>query len=330
MIEISVIIPTYNRKNLLVKLVNSLYNSEGTRQLYEVIVIDDGSSDATPEILKHLSDNHPNFLYKRIKNSGPGIARNIGLGLARGRIIAFIDDDYIVTKGWFKEIRKTFELDKDTDFVYGRILPEKDFYLPFSHSWKLDGQHIITSNIAIKKEIFHKIGGFDPKLSYWAEDWDFIARVKKSKLQINYNPNLIAINSVFYQGFHLKDYLYMPSFWLRHDYLFSKHSDLPHKPFQEKLLKRSIVKITAVFLILLAPFGLSYISRIFLLFIFIFLRSAIKVVRLSQRFRGSDIKIKSADAIRYIFASWLADPINLTLLLWHYLFKKFIRQKNEH
>lgn len=326
MIEISVIIPTYNRKDLLIRLVNSLYNSECSKELYEVVIIDDGSSDGTTGALKHLSNSYPNFFYKRIENSGPGIARNIGVGLARGRIIAFMDDDCVVTKSWLKEIKKTFELDKDTEVIYGRILPEKDFYPPFSHSWNVDGQHIMICNIALKKEIFHKIGGLDLRLSFWAEDWDFIAKLKENNIQINYNPNLVAIHSVSYKGFHLKDYLYTPSFWLRHDYLFSKYSVLPRKPFQEKLLKRNIIKITIIFLILLAPLGLNYISRFFLLFIFIFLRNAIKVIRLDQRFRGSDIKIKSADAIRYIFTSWLVDPINLILFFRHRLFKKFIRQ----
>lgn len=328
MIEISVIVPTCNRKDLLIRLVNSLYNSDCSGQAYEVIIIDDGSSDGTEEALKDLSNKYPNLVYKRIENSGPGIARNIGVGLARGRIIAFIDDDCLITKTWFKEIERVFDLNKDAEFIYGRILPERDFCPPFLHSWNLNGQHIATSNIVFKKEIFHKVGGLDPRLSYWAEDWDFVAGLKKNKVKIDYDPDLVATHLVSYIGFHLKDYLYTPSFWSRHDYLFLKHPALMHKPFQQGLLKRGIIKITIVFLILLAPLELSYILRVLLLFLFIFLRNAIKVIRLKWRFRGSDIKIKFSDALRYIFTSWLADPINLILFFRYRLFKRFIGPGN--
>lgn len=328
MIEISVIIPTYNRKDLLIRLVNSLYNSECSKELYEVVIIDDGSSDGTADMLKHLQSSYSNLFYKTIKNSGPGISKNIGVELSRGRIVAFLDDDCLVDKSWFVEIRECLLKNNGPDFVFGKILPYLPFGYPFFHTWDLRGQHITTCNAAMKKDLFIEIGGFDPVLSYWAEDCDFVARLKRSGKEIIYNQNMIITHVTKYIGFHLRDYIYTSKFWKQYDYLFSKSPDSSHKPLHIDLLRKNTKKIIIFFTFLLLAAILNNVLILLPLFLVIFLRNYLRVQNIIIKGKDKNLRIKPSDSFKYIFFSWLVDPVNLILFFRHYLFKKFIRQRN--
>lgn len=92
---VSVIVPIYNAQNYLRKCLNSIINQ--TYQNIEIICINDGSSDQSVNILKEYQQKYPNrFLVKTIKNGGQANARNIGMELANGEFICFVDsDDYI-------------------------------------------------------------------------------------------------------------------------------------------------------------------------------------------------------------------------------------------
>lgn len=90
----SIIIPAYNAEDTLKKCIESI--EKQTFQKFEIIIIDDGSSDNTYTILECLASKNPYLQYKKIKNSGPGGARNVGIPLAKGKYIIFIDvDDYL-------------------------------------------------------------------------------------------------------------------------------------------------------------------------------------------------------------------------------------------
>jgi len=319
MIEISVIIPTYNRKYLLGKLIDSLYNCNFNKQFYEIIVVDDGSSDGTADMLKRLQSSYSNLFYKGIKNSGPGISRNIGVELSRGRIVAFLDDDCLVDKSWFVEIRECLLKNNGPDFVFGKILPYLPFDYPFFHTWDFHGQHITTCNAAMKKGIFIEIGGFDPVLSYWAEDCDFVARLKRSGGEIIYNPNMIVTHVTKYIGFHLRDYIYTSKFWKQHDYLFSKNPDLSHKSFHIDLLRRNTKKIIIFFTVLLLAAILNNVLILLPLFLVIFLRNYLRVQNIIIKGKDKNLSIKPSDSFKYIFFSWLVDPVNLILFLRHRL-----------
>ena len=87
---ISVIIPTYNRENSILRSVQSVLNQ--TYKDLEVIVVDDGSTDNTKEILKSINDKRLRY-FKYKKNKGQSFARNYGSKKARGDIICFQDSD---------------------------------------------------------------------------------------------------------------------------------------------------------------------------------------------------------------------------------------------
>ena len=86
--KVSVIIPTYNRAHLVSEAINSVLNQ--TYQDFEIIVVDDGSTDETCEKLRPYQDK---IKYVYVKNGGAAYARNVGMKIARGKYIAFLDSD---------------------------------------------------------------------------------------------------------------------------------------------------------------------------------------------------------------------------------------------
>ena len=96
---ISVIIPTYNREKFLPATIDSVLRQ--TYSDYEIIVVDDGSTDGTQEVIEKLYGGKLKYIYKN--NGGPASARNVGLKNASGNYIAFLDSDDL----WFPEKLET-------------------------------------------------------------------------------------------------------------------------------------------------------------------------------------------------------------------------------
>jgi glycosyltransferase involved in cell wall biosynthesis len=89
---ISVVIPTYNRGPLLIQTLQSCLAHAGGVEL-ELVVVDDGSRDETPRLLREFAAVHENLVWRSIPNGGPGQARNVGASLARHDLILFLGDD---------------------------------------------------------------------------------------------------------------------------------------------------------------------------------------------------------------------------------------------
>ena len=97
-LRLSVIIPTFNRAPVLAKCLQSLCNQTCDRNLYEILVSDDGSSDATHETAQQFAAREaPPIRYLRQENSGANAARNRAIGVARGPLLLLINDDTIAT-----------------------------------------------------------------------------------------------------------------------------------------------------------------------------------------------------------------------------------------
>jgi lipopolysaccharide biosynthesis glycosyltransferase/GT2 family glycosyltransferase len=115
---VSVVIPVYNRKNFIRKCLESVLNQEFKGE-YEVIVVDDGSTDGTVEIIKEFSSRVK--LYLSPTNQGVSCARNQGVRLSQGKFVAMIDSDCIAYPDWLTELIKPFEQDKNIMIVGGRV-----------------------------------------------------------------------------------------------------------------------------------------------------------------------------------------------------------------
>ncbi len=96
-IKLSVIVPVYNVKPYLTKCVDSLLNQDISKEHYEIILVDDGSTDGSADLLEQLQQNNTNVKVLHQNNQGVSMARNNGMELARGEYIYFADaDDYLV------------------------------------------------------------------------------------------------------------------------------------------------------------------------------------------------------------------------------------------
>lgn len=177
MFQLSVVVCTYNRAEMLSNALESLVQQTLDKCLYEIIVVDNASSDATPEVLRNLRTRYGewNIVLAREDRLGLGYGRNAGVRAARGTYVAFMDDDARADKDWLKLALGCFEYVKPRPFVVGGpILP---FYESPKPAWFKDEYEIRTwgqkprflkqgesfsgSNIIFNKDIIEKYGGFD-------------------------------------------------------------------------------------------------------------------------------------------------------------------------
>lgn len=191
---VSIIVSTYNRKDMLKNCLEALFNQTYPKDRYEVIVVDDGSTDGTEEAVKSIpKTNNDRLRYFKQPNKGPAAARNLGIKKGVGEIIAFIDDDCIADKEWLSCIVKCFsEIDK-LGGVEGKVVsPEGK--TPFTHQVEnLKGGSYLTANIAYKKECLFEVGLFDESLHYPAgEDWDLSFRILIAGFKIKFCRNAIV------------------------------------------------------------------------------------------------------------------------------------------
>lgn len=171
-LKVSVIIPVYNRAEALTKCLSALEMQSLPRSLFEVLVVDNGSS----EDLSAIKIEFPlvKFLYEEMPGSYR--ARNTGVKEARGEILAFTDSDCIPQKDWLQAGLRAIESDSCCGLVGGEITiftsrkkissPEAyDSLLYFDQRLFLKQYRFAaTANMFTHKSIFEKVGGFDEKL----------------------------------------------------------------------------------------------------------------------------------------------------------------------
>lgn len=184
--KISVVIPTFNRRQLLAETLVSVYCQ--TLGDFEIIVVDDGSEDDTPALDALSSDR---LVYHRIEHAGASAARNAGLALARGDYIAFLDSDDLWERQFLERMRAALEQVPRAGFVYcdyttfnGHGVVQKA-YLPARYKLRgnlfvqlLESDFISTGALLIRRACLQRTGGFDPKLEI-AHDWDLWLRLAR-------------------------------------------------------------------------------------------------------------------------------------------------------
>lgn len=197
--KISVIIPTYNRRAMVVRAVESVLTQSIPPQ--EIIVIDDGSTDGTSW------EDFPNgVIYKTIPHNGhPGYVRNIGVELATSDYIAFLDSDDIWLPNKLEEQINYFNNHPKTNVLHtlerwemnGKFVSQKkrkhkregDIFRD-----SLQGCIIGPSTVVIKKEIFNKLGGFNNYIEV-GEDYDLWLRLSNSYRVDYIDKELIVKNA---------------------------------------------------------------------------------------------------------------------------------------
>jgi glycosyltransferase involved in cell wall biosynthesis len=188
---VSVIIPTFNTAHYLVRSVDSALNQ--TYSNLEVIIIDDGSTDNTAEVVKarYSGDIRVRYLYQY--NAGPSVARNRGVREARGEFVHFLDSDEFLHPTKIQKSYALFREKPEIGVVYGHgipLLPHTDEELPMEYpplpsGWVMcdwlkgrmsGGTYGVTSSFMVRRDAVLEAGGFreDQRV---AEDWDLWIRL---------------------------------------------------------------------------------------------------------------------------------------------------------
>lgn len=182
-IQISVVVCTYNRADVVLDSLISLVEQSMSPKKYEVIIVDNNSTDNTKYVIEEFIGDHPEYNFHLVKESSSGLsyARNCGIRHSNGEIIAFIDDDSSADPRWLDELYTGFISHHQAILIGGKVLPRWEDYPPdwinqnlFSYFSLLDlgeeerefkfDEHAIGTNFAVKKSVFAEIGDFNVKL----------------------------------------------------------------------------------------------------------------------------------------------------------------------
>ena len=160
-IKISVIVPTYNRQDLLKDQISALMSQSMPQQHYEVIVVNDGSEDGTRTYLDQLTSFYGNLKVFHHQNGGPAKARNTALKAASGEIVAFTDDDCVVENNWLRTILSFWK--SSTVGMQGLTYADRERVTPLTHQIDNATGHnsVPTCNAAYLRSALISIGGFD-------------------------------------------------------------------------------------------------------------------------------------------------------------------------
>ncbi len=169
-LDVSVVVPTRNRSGMLEELLDSLAAQSLDPGRFEVIVVDNGSTDETAALLERKQAEVPYTLrVHHQQNAGPGTARNRGWQLASAPLVAFTDDDCRATPGWLEALVEAAGRHPDA-IVQGRTqMPPAavDKVTPFSRVLEITGPgpYYATCNILYPRELLDRLGGFDESFS---------------------------------------------------------------------------------------------------------------------------------------------------------------------
>lgn len=210
--KVSVVIPTYNRGHLVSRAIRSVLDQ--TYQNFEVIVVDDASTDNTEKVVKKFNDKRIKYI-RHERNRGGSAARNTGIKTAQGEYIAFQDsDDEWLPEKLEKQVRVLENAPSEVGVVYTGIWRMKDgkkTYIPSSkinqkegniHDELLRGSFVTTQAAIVKNETFRNVGLFDERLPR-LQDWELFIRISNfyefkyidEPLVISYfTPNSISAN----------------------------------------------------------------------------------------------------------------------------------------
>ena len=202
--HISIIIPTYNRLPILQKCIIALEQQRFVDDIiknYEIIVVDDGSTDRT---LVWLSENQTNLPHVKVyqqDHRGAAAARNLGVEKAVGDTIIFIDSDLIVTESFLQAhadalVKGKQDLNSDRLFTYGAVINTNNFEDPTSEPYKItdfSAAYFATGNVAIARKWLIEAGLFDTGFQlYGWEDLELGVRLKKLGLKLIKCPQAVG------------------------------------------------------------------------------------------------------------------------------------------
>jgi len=235
---ISVIICTFNRADTIKSTIQSLLTQALSNNEYEIIIVDNGSTDHTRSAVEELQQKGVSHLfYVSEVRQGLSIARNKGILLSKGEVLAFIDDDAIAHKEWLASIAETFATTERVDAMGGPIEPYGALRLPSwfpgrltSHLSIIDygkepiflkyPRYPFGTNMAFRRSVFEKVGLFDEQLGrigltsfQTGEETDLFFRIEQSGGVIYYKPSAVVYHIIHPERVH-DTWLCHQTYWI--------------------------------------------------------------------------------------------------------------------
>lgn len=272
---VTIIIPVRNEEKTIKRCLDSILALDYPN--FEVIIINDGSTDRTGEILQGYLSNQKKIKIIESEGVGPSEARNLGIKLARGEFVAFTDADCIVHKEWLNELLKGFTDENVVGVGGNQLSPEDETYFGrdvqnfmkmigfMTHYIKKDGFTIVesknnpTCNEMYRRKIFYEVGGF--LSGFWpGEDTELDYRIKKKGYKLSHNPRAIVYH---YRSENIREYRkMMHNYGKAQAYLIKKYGFFRRIHYVP--IVTLVFLITEVFIFLKFPFmGILLMALIF-------------------------------------------------------------------
>ena len=305
--RLSIIVPIYNAEKTIGRCLESLLNQNYVKDDYEIICVNDGSTDRSLDIIDRFRDR-PNIKIISQNNSGPATARNVGAREAVGEILLFTDSDCELDKNWLSEMVRPFE-DPSISGVQGAYKTRQKGVIPLYEQINIESSYkyfktysqldtIGTYSAAYPRELFLKLGGFNENYKVaCGEDFEFSYMLSRKGYKIVFNEDAVCYHHHPENLFGYMLVKYKRGFWRTLMYKNNKDkiAQDTYTPIWDKVQLLSVV----LFLISL-PFNLIDIN-----FYYASLAFIIMYLGLSIRFFAFAIKKNLTVAILSPFITFL-------------------------
>jgi GT2 family glycosyltransferase len=325
--ELSVIIATYNRTALLERLLMQLDAQTLDPQLFEVVVVDDGSKENVPHALQGARHRY-HLVALRQQNAGPAAARHRAIENALGRVLIIVDDDMQV-KADFLEQHLKMHPAGSRRAVLGRLAPDEAIKeMPYFERWyarghdrtasrsragklSLDGFAFYTGNVSLRRDDYNTVGGFDLSLRI-GEDTDLGLRLEKAGVELAFCEPAVA----YHGSDHVSEEAWLKkarAYGVTFHKIGQKHFDVPHASALRYLFEMNPLARPLVAWSLFLPKATEPVSKLTLEAARLFWRSGLEalaqpttsVVFTMEVMRGVRSQTGSlTDTARAVFKHW--------------------------
>lgn len=197
---VSIIVPTRNRAQLLSDCLKSLCSQSYPADRYEIVVVDDGSTDETEAVTGQFqASSHPQVRYIHQLPQCLNVARNTGIAAAKADFIAFVDDDVVVPSGWLSALVDGASRFPSAGALGGPVRERHRGPVPRTCRRRepiiggFDGgscdrgmETLPGGNMMIRRDAIEKVGLFDPEIPSWADEIEWLSRLKKTGKSVVY------------------------------------------------------------------------------------------------------------------------------------------------